>query len=254
MLLAVAQKWGRRMIDSPKQLDRRNEEFENATPQEILSWARATYAEQLAIVTSFQLTGIVTLHMMHDIAPDTRVLTLDTGFLFPETVEFMNKLEERFQLRLKRIKPRQTPRQQARDYGDRLWERNPDRCCHIRKTIPLRQALDGFAAWITGLRRDQSPSRASTAIFSRDARTGLIKIAPFANWSEKMVWTYIRTHDLPYNRLHDIGYPSIGCWTCTKAVTSDANSRAGRWSNRSKSECGIHIPDATEPVKETGHV
>ena len=105
------------MIESPKQLDRRNEEFENATPREILSWASATYAEQLAIVTSFQHTGIVTLHMMHDIAPDTRVLTLDTGFLFPETVELMNRLEERFQLRLERIKPRQTPR----PTGARLW-------------------------------------------------------------------------------------------------------------------------------------
>ena len=107
-------------------------------------------------MTSFQITGIVTLRMLQDIAPATPVLTLDTGLLFPETCDLIDQMEARFDLNLRRVKPRQTPRQQARDYGDRLWERNPDRCCHIRKTIPLRDALVGFDAWATGLRRDQS--------------------------------------------------------------------------------------------------
>lgn len=229
------------------------EEFESADPREILSWANTTYGEKLAIVTSFQTTGIVTLHMMQDIAPSTPVLTLDTGFLFPETIDLMDTLEKRFDLNLQRIKPRQTPRQQARDYGDRLWERNPDRCCHIRKSIPLREALSGFSAWVTGLRRDQSASRANTPIVSRDSRTGLIKIAPFANWTEDEIWTYVRAHDLPYNPLHDIGYPSIGCWTCTKAVNHDADSRSGRWSQRDKTECGIHIEHIAEPAGVGAH-
>ena len=129
---------------SAEQINRLAEQFESASPREILCWANKTFGEKLAIVTSFQATGIVTLHMMQEIDPGTPILTLDTGFLFPETVDLMNSLEKRFQLNLQRIKPRQTPRQQARDYGDRLWERNPDRCCHIRKTIPLRQALSGF--------------------------------------------------------------------------------------------------------------
>ena len=235
------------------QVSRLAEQFESADPREILSWADRTFGEALAIVTSFQATGIVTLHMIQEIAPATQVLTLDTGFLFPETVELVNSLEERFQLNLRRIRPRQTPRQQARDYGDRLWERNPDRCCHIRKTIPLREALSGYSAWVTGLRRDQSANRADTAIISRDSRTGLIKIAPFANWSADKIWTYLRAHDLPYNPLHDTGYPSIGCWTCTKAVNQDADARSGRWSQRDKTECGIHVEHGAEAAQAGAH-
>ncbi len=220
------------------------DQFESASPFEILSWARDAFGGRLAIVTSFQLTGIATLHMMQRIAPRTPVLTLDTGLLFPETHDLMDALEARFDLDLRRVKPRQTTSQQARDYGDRLWERNPDRCCHIRKTIPLRDALAGFDAWITGLRRDQSPGRANTPIVSRDARSGAIKIAPFANWTEDEVWRYIRQRDLPYNQLHDVGYPSIGCWTCTRATHEDEDRRGGRWANRGKTECGIHIQPA----------
>ncbi len=224
------------------QIQKQAEQLENAAPFEILSWASETYGDKLAIVTSFQVTGIVTLHMMQRIAPPTPVLTLDTGLLFPETYDLMDKLEARFNLDLRRIKPRQTPAQQARDYGDRLWERNPDRCCHIRKTIPLRDALAGFDAWITGLRRDQSPNRAATPVVSRDARNGSIKIAPFANWTEDAIWRYIHNHDLPYNRLHNFGYPSIGCWTCTKAAREDEDPRSGRWAQHGKTECGIHFP------------
>lgn len=235
------------------QINRLAEQFESADPREILFWANNNFGDKLAIVTSFQATGIVTLHMMQEIAPATQVLTLDTGFLFPETVDLVNALEERFQLNLRRVRPRQTPRQQARDYGDRLWERNPDRCCHIRKTIPLREALSGYSAWVTGLRRDQSSNRANTPIVSRDSRTSLIKIAPFANWSEDKIWSYLRSHDLPYNPLHDIGYPSIGCWTCTKAVNQDADSRSGRWWHRDKTECGIHIEHIDKPAREGAH-
>ena len=226
-------------------------DFEAASPFEILDWASRRFGSELAIVTSFQPTGIATLHMMRRIAPRTPVLTLDTGFLFPETEDLINQVAARFQLELRRVKPRQTPRQQARDYGDRLWERNPDRCCHIRKTIPLRGALAGFAAWITGLRRDQSASRRATPIISRDRRSGLVKIAPFANWTEAAVWRYIQRHNLPYNPLHDIGYPSIGCWTCTKAIAPGADRRSGRWSSRGKTECGIHLsaPAAGEALR-----
>ena len=230
------------------------EKFDTADPHEILSWAYETFGDELAIVTSFQITGIVTLHMMQSIAPRTPVLTLDTGLLFPETHDLIDKLEARFNLDLRRIKPRQTPRQQARDYGDRLWERNPDRCCHIRKTIPLREALVGYEAWITGLRRDQSANRATTPIVSRDSRSGLIKIAPFANWTEDKVWRYIQANELPYNPLHDIGYPSIGCWTCTRATVENEGRRSGRWSNRSKTECGIHVLPTEETAFEAVNV
>lgn len=233
-----------------QQIEALAEQFEDLSPYDILSWASDAFGERLAIVTSFQITGIAALHMLQRIAPRTPALTLDTGLLFPETQDLINDLEARFQLDLRRIKPRQTPRQQARDYGDRLWERNPDRCCHIRKTIPLRAALTGFEAWVTGLRRDQSAGRAATPVISRDSRSARVKIAPFANWSEDQVWAYIREHDLPFNRLHQAGYPSIGCWPCTKASYTNGDGRSGRWANRSKTECGIHLP---LPAREATH-
>lgn len=226
------------------------DQFEDASPQEILRWSAETYGNQLAVVTSFQITGIVTLHMLHDIAPRTPVLTLDTGLLFPETYDLIDTLEQQLDLNLHRIRPRQTVKQQARDYGDRLWERNPDRCCHIRKTVPLRDALQGYSAWITGLRRDQSEGRSSTPIISTDKRTGLLKIAPFANWTEEMLWTYVHAYELPYNSLHEVGYPSIGCWSCTKAVAEGEDVRAGRWSNQTKSECGIHVELVSEATND----
>ena len=225
--------------------------LEGASPQDILRWASATFGRRLAIVTSFQITGIATLDMLQSIAPRTPALTLDTGLLFPETLDLIDQLEARFDLDLRRVTPRQTVRQQARDYGDRLWERNPDRCCHIRKTIPLREALDGFEAWVTGLRRDQSASRAHTPVVSRDRRSGLVKIAPFAKWTAAQVQDYIQARDLPYNRLHDLGYPSIGCWTCTHAAQSKDDSRAGRWARHDKTECGIHLP---APALSVAHV
>lgn len=234
------------MLATQENIEARSTEFESASPQDILRWASHTYGDKLAIVTSFQITGIVTLHMLQDIAPQTPVLTLDTGFLFPETYDLIDTLEQQFNLNLTRVKARQTPKQQARDYGERLWERNPDRCCHLRKTIPLRDALDGYEGWVTGLRRDQSESRANTPIIGTDSRTGLVKIAPFANWTEDMLWTYIHAYELPYNTLHDMGYPSIGCWSCTRAISDGDDTRSGRWSHTAKTECGIHV----ELVKE----
>lgn len=222
------------------------QDFEKANPQDILRWASETYGDELAVVTSFQVTGIVTLHMLQDIAPQTKVFTLDTGLLFPETIDLMDQLEKDFNLNMTRVRPRQTVQQQARDYGDRLWERNPDRCCHVRKTLPLRDALVGYSAWITGLRRDQSEGRSTVQPIDFDKRNGMMKIAPFFNWTEEMVWTYIHAYELPYNSLHDAGYPSIGCWACTHPVAEGEDARAGRWVNRDKTECGIHV----ELVKE----
>ena len=234
------------MLATQNHIAELSEQFESANPQDILRWSSETYENKLAVVTSFQITGIVTLHMLQDIAPQTPILTLDTGYLFPETSDLIDTLEQQFNLNLTRIRPRQTPQQQARDYGDRLWERNPDRCCHLRKTIPLRDTLQGYDAWVTGLRRDQSPSRMNTPLISIDKHTGLIKIAPFANWTEDMLWTYIHAYELPYNPLHDMDYPSIGCWACTKAVDDGDDMRSGRWSNNSKTECGIHVEGGKE--------
>ena len=220
-----------------------NFNFEDAHPKDVLRWAVDTYGKRLVTVTSFQPTGIVTLHMLSEIAPDTQVFTLDTGLLFPETYQLINTLEMQLNLNLKRIKPQQSVAQQAVQHGDALWERDPDKCCNLRKTISLKNALVGYDAWITGLRRDQSPQRANTPVITWDVRYQLAKLCPFANWTEDMIWTYIRAYDLPYNDLHDQGYPSIGCHTCTIAMSSNNDhSRDGRWANHSKTECGIHLP------------
>ena len=215
--------------------------FESASPQEILRWAAEEHSRGLVVISSFQPTGIVTMHMLQSIAPDTAIATLDTGFLFPETYALMDELEQRFNLNLTRVRPALTAQEQADRYGDKLWDQNPDQCCHIRKTLPLRQTLRGYSAWVTGLRRDQSPSRANTPVISWDSRYGLVKLCPFANWTESMVWTYLNAHDLPYNKLHDRGYPSIGCTHCTRAVNPGDDPRAGRWASHNKTECGIHV-------------
>jgi phosphoadenosine phosphosulfate reductase len=132
--------------------------------------------------------------------------------------------------------------EQAENWGEALWRFNPDACCGLRKVAPLREAIIGFQAWITGVRRDQSESRRDTAVLSRDSRHGNLKLAPLAAWTEEMVWTYLTAYELPYNPLHDQGFASIGCQPCTRAVTPGEDKRAGRWSGQNKVECGIHLP------------
>jgi phosphoadenosine phosphosulfate reductase len=222
-------------------IERLNTAFESAYPQDILRWAAETYGDNLVVVTSFQPTGIATLHMLSEIAPHTTVLTLDTGLLFPETYALMDRLEQQLKLRLIRVRPAQTVEQQAVTYGANLWERDPDQCCNLRKTVPLRQSLVGYQAWITGLRRDQSTGRQSTPIVSWDTKYDMVKLSPLVVWTEDMVWTYIHAHDLPYNPLHDQQYPSIGCFPCTQPVAPGADKRAGRWAQHHKTECGIHV-------------
>ncbi len=218
---------------------RTSESFEQAAPQDILRWAVETYRDQLVVVTSFQPTGIVAIHMLQDIAPQVPVLTLDTGLLFPETYALIDEVQARFHIDLIRVEPEQSLAEQTIAYGDSLWQRDPDTCCQLRKVQPLNKALRNYGAWITGLRRDQSAERANTPIVSHNRKNNLTKICPLANWTETMIWTYIEAHDLPYNALHDQGYHSIGCWPCTETASGD-DLRSGRWAHSSKTECGIH--------------
>jgi phosphoadenosine phosphosulfate reductase len=240
-------------IPAPETIEQLSHDFENAYPQAILRWAVAQHGDQLAVVTSFQPTGIVTLHMLSEIAPRTPVLTLDTGLLFKETYTLMDQLVERLNLNLIRLHPAQTVEQQAATYGESLWEREPDRCCALRKTEPLDQALTGYTAWISGLRRDQSEGRSSTPILSLDRKHGNLKLSPFATWTEEMIWTYINAHELPYNALHEQNYPSIGCYPCTRPVDPNSgDKRAGRWIGHAKTECGIHVdPAFSQPSTST---
>ena len=228
-------------------------DFEETAPPEILKWADSM-CDNLVVVTSFQPTGIVTLHMLQAINPNISIMTLDTGFLFPQTETVIREMTQRFNLNLVRVQPELSINEQADLYGAKLWETNPDLCCQLRKTEPLQKALRPYSAWITGLRRDQSPIRQEIPIISWDTRHDMLKFCPFANWTEDMIWAYIKAHDLPYNTLHDQNYPSIGCTHCTHAVKFGDDLRAGRWANFGKTECGIHVPLLREqPQPDNGN-
>jgi phosphoadenosine phosphosulfate reductase len=226
--------------DLQSQINELNRAWEGAAPQTILRQAGERYSSELALVTSFQPSGLVMLHMLLDIMPQIPILMVDTGLLFPETYEHIARWEQRYGLSVTRIRPAQTVAQQAEAHGAALWERDPDLCCALRKTIPLGDALGGYAAWITGIRRDQAETRREAAVIAYEPKYGNVKLAPLAAWTEEMVWTYIHAHELPYNPLHDQRYFSIGCYPCTRAVAPGEEARAGRWSGQIKTECGIH--------------
>ena len=173
------------------------------------------------------------------------VFTIDTGLLFPETGELKQRLEDFFQIEIEVLQPDQTPDEQAADLGPRLWERNPDLCCTLRKVFPLQRKLASLSAWVTGLRRTQSSSRSEIELVElypfdpiRDLQ--IVKLNPLASWTADQVWEYVRHHRIPYNPLRDLGFRSIGCEPCTRSVGGTAGERAGRWIGFEKAECGIH--------------
>ena len=180
--------------------------------------------------------------MASELGLDVDVVELDTHLFFKETYETRERLVERYGLSL--IRPEViTMAEQHKREGPNLWESNPDRCCHIRKVEPLIETLRPYDAWVSGIRRDQSPSRATARKVERSERYGVWKIQPLADWSEQDVWTYIMANDIPYNPLHDAGYRSIGCIPCTRPTRPDEEERAGRWAGSDKLECGIHLEE-----------
>mgnify|MGYP003929036603 FL=1 len=233
-----------KIVEEPakEELDRINAELEDVTPQEIIKWAVDRFGDGLILACSFGgISGMAILDMAVKIKPDIDVFYIDTDFLFPETHQTKEEAIKRYGIKPIAFKTKLTPEAQAEKYGDELWKRNPDLCCHIRKVEPTREALKGRSAWITGLRRDQSSTRRNVRPVEWDYKFGLYKINPLAYWNEKEVWRYIFKHNVPYNPLHDQGYPSIGCTHCTSPVYGSEDSRAGRWAGTGKVECGLHI-------------
>jgi len=169
-----------------------------------------------------------------------RVFTLDTGLLFRETHDLWRRLEAHCGLRIEGVRPVLTVEQQARLHGERLWERDPDQCCTLRKVEPLRGAVAGLDAWISAIRRDQTADRANARVLENDVRFGLVKVNPLAAWTHEQVWDYLRANDVPFNPLHERGYASIGCVPCTSPVRPGEPARAGRWRQCPKTECGLH--------------
>jgi phosphoadenosine phosphosulfate reductase len=215
-------------------------EFEHAPPEAVLRWAVEEFGPDVALATGFGAEGCVLVAMLSEVSKDARVFYLDTDLLFPETYALKDRLEARYGIRFERRATQLSLGAQAEEHGERLWERRPDLCCQLRKIEPLRQMLSGLRAWITAIRRDQSPARAGAGVVERDAKFGLVKINPLAGWSSRDVWNYIVRYDVPYNPLHDHGYPSIGCAPCTTPVRIGEDPRAGRWRGTEKTECGLH--------------
>jgi phosphoadenosine phosphosulfate reductase len=217
-----------------------SDEFEMASPEDVLRWAIDEFAPDIALATGFGAEGCVLVSILSAISPGMRIFYLDTDLLFPETYALRDQLEARYGVQFERRATSLSVSDQAAQYGERLWEREPDLCCRLRKVEPLREMLKGMRAWVTAIRRDQSPTRARISMVERDETFGLVKINPLAAWSARDVWNYIAKHDVPYNALHDHGYPSIGCVPCTTPVQIGEVPRAGRWRGTIKSECGIH--------------
>jgi len=225
------------------ELERLAHELDESAPREILRWALDTYRPRITLACSFGgASGMVLLDMVMDLDPSVPVFYLDTRLLFPETYDLAARAAQRYGIAPRAIQPALTVTQQAAAHGDALWAREPDRCCALRKVAPQREALRGFDAWITGLRRDQSSTRQATPVLQWDHTFGLAKVNPLARWDERAVWRYIADHAVPYNPLHDLGYPSIGCTHCTRPVAAGADPRAGRWTGFAKTECGLHTP------------
>jgi phosphoadenosine phosphosulfate reductase len=215
------------------------DDLERRSAREALEWMFATFGEDHYIACSFQKTSSVTVHLAMEINPNARFFYLDTDVLFPETYETRDRFAEHFGVEFDRFH-NLTIEEQAAQFGDELWKRNPDACCGLRKVEPMKRALAGVDAWVSGIRRGDSSNRAGAPKFTWDKRFDLWKLNPLADWSEDDVWTHIRTHDLPYNPLHERGYPSIGCTHCTQPVGPGADPRDGRWVGTAKSECGIN--------------
>jgi phosphoadenosine phosphosulfate reductase len=217
--------------------------FETKMPQDVLAAAIERYGPKMVLACSFGAEDVVLVDMVHRIDPSAPLFYLDTDFLFPETYATRDRIIERYQLKpaqVIQVKSLLTPQQQAESHGDALWASHPDQCCQLRKVEPLTRVLKGYDAWITGIRRDQAPSRANAGLIEWDEKFTLIKVNPLARWTWADVWSYITVYEVPYNPLHDHNYPSIGCTYCTAPVAPGDDPRAGRWKNFTKTECGLH--------------
>lgn len=226
---------------SPDAVAALNTQFRDQAPEALLDWAAASFGARLVLTCSFGgASGMVLLDMLVRLGRGTPVVFLDTDLLFPETYALAEQAAGHYGITVERRLPTLSLVQQAQQEGPELYRRDPERCCALRKVTPLAEALLPYAAWISGVRRDQGSTRADTDLVAWNSRHRLLKLSPLAHWSEREVWAYIHRQGVPYNPLLDNGYRSIGCHPCTNP-TSSADPRAGRWSGFAKTECGIHV-------------
>ncbi len=235
--------------DQARQLRDLNERFVNAKAEEILSFFSDQYGNELAFATSLGAEDQVLTFLLSQINKDVRIFTLDTGRLFPETIDLIDKTNKLYDINISVYFPEfSLVEKMVNSKGINLFYEsieNREECCHIRKIIPMKRALKGVKAWVSGLRSEQSVTRQDLSVVSWDEKFGLVKINPLLNWTETQLWDFIKTHDIPYNELHDKGYPSIGCQPCTRAVEPGEDVRGGRWwwEMPENKECGLHKRD-----------
>ncbi len=228
-----------------------NRKLGNASPPEVLRWTLEKLHPKVALASSFGAEDVVLIDMMVKLRPDARVFTLDTGRLPQETYDVMDAVRERYNISVEVFYPKtDAVEAMVNEHGLNLFYKSVEfrkMCCGVRKVEPLNRALSGLDAWVTGLRREQTDTRAAVAKVELDAGHGsILKINPLADWTWDQVWAYVKQHQVPYNALHDRGYPSIGCAPCTRAVKSGEDLRAGRWwwEQDAKKECGIHVTES----------
>jgi phosphoadenosine phosphosulfate reductase len=226
------------MITS-QELDELNQTYETAHPTEILQWAAENFWPNIAASSSFQTQGLPLLHMLHQVAPEMPIIFIDTGYHFPQTLAFRDRMVHEWGLNLQIARATLTKTQLQQQYGSEPYRLNPDMCCYVNKVLPMKEAMRGLTAWISGIRRDQSLSRSKTRVLEVTA-DGVLRIHPMANWSEREVWQYIHEHNLPEHPLLAEGFMSIGCAPCTRPVFDGEDSRSGRWAGQAKTECGLH--------------
>ncbi len=223
-----------------EELKKVSDSLEGKSPQEVLKWALDNFHPNISLACSFGAEDVVLVDMLTKIRKDARIFYLDTGLLFKETYDVIERVKEKYGIQPEKYESELTLEEMEAKYGPKLWETNPDECCRIRKVLPLEAALKDLKAWITGIRREQSPTRANAPVVTWDKKFGLVKINPLVAWKYDDVWNYIKENDVPYNVLHDQNYPSIGCEPCTRPVRPGEDPRAGRWAGKAKTECGLH--------------
>jgi len=230
---------GDRESEEPRRLaERAGRELEDASASEILTWAVDTFGERFCVTSSME--DAVVAHLASRVRPGVDVVFLDTGYHFPETIGTRDAVAAVMDVRVITLTPRRTVAEQDAEHGPRLHDRDPDLCCRLRKVEPLEEGLTGYTAWATGLRRDESPTRANTPVVGWDARRRKIKVSPIARWTQDDVDAYVAEHGVLTNPLLMDGYASVGCAPCTRRVLAGEDARAGRWAGRGKTECGLH--------------
>lgn len=245
MLLLMAEKVSSTMLTFHNFAEFQAIDFEIDNPTKgalnVIDWAYSHYGEEIVYACSFGIEGMVLIDLISKVNPTAKIVFLDTDLHFAETYQLIDKVKERYPgLRIELKKPKLTLEEQAEQYGEELWKTNPNKCCEIRKIVPLTEALTGATAWLSGLRREQSETRKNTQFINLDNKFKSIKVCPLIHWTWKDVWRYAHKNDLPYNILHDTGYPSIGCKPCTTPAFNADDMRSGRWTGTGKIECGLH--------------